>query len=138
MAFPYQAQFNLSYATVGAQLQNAKGMLLNAGDSIAAEDFANAGYYLNLAGTYIGNVSDAMYSLGDSVWYHTAMIFDWIVGNLDGEPPVPYELTYQKIVEAWGANDFEGRTVTIAFIDRMRQLIWDEPFNVVWAAKPES
>lgn len=47
------------------------------------------------------------------------------------------EITYQAIVEAWAADDFAGRSVTIAFIDRMRQLIWDEPFNAVWAAKPE-
>ncbi|GAH43734.1 unnamed protein product, partial [marine sediment metagenome] len=39
--------------------------------------------------------------------------------------------------EAWIKDDFEGRGVTIATIDRMRQLIWNEPFNVQWAAKPE-
>lgn len=53
-----------------------------------------------------------------------------------GEPP-EYELTWQKICEAWIANDFEGRAPTIAIIDRMRQILWDEPFNVVWAARPE-
>jgi len=47
------------------------------------------------------------------------------------------EVTYKSIAEAWFANDFEGRAVTIACIDRMRQLIWDEPFDVVWAARPE-
>ncbi|GAI88672.1 unnamed protein product, partial [marine sediment metagenome] len=47
------------------------------------------------------------------------------------------ELTWKTICEAWAKNDFEGRAVTIAFIDRMRQLIWDEPFFVAWAAKPE-
>jgi len=50
------------------------------------------------------------------------------------EPP---ELTWQAICEAWAKDDFAGRAPTIAFIDRMRQLIWDEPFSVVWAAKPE-
>lgn len=48
-----------------------------------------------------------------------------------------YELTANKIAEAWMANDFEGRAITIAMIDRMRQIIWDEPFNVQWAARPE-
>ena len=48
-----------------------------------------------------------------------------------------YELTWQKICEAWAANDFEGRAVTIAFIDRMRQILWNEPFSAQWAAKPD-
>ncbi|MBA7526369.1 hypothetical protein ES705_18531 [subsurface metagenome] len=47
------------------------------------------------------------------------------------------EVTYQAICEAWGRDDFEGRAVTIAFIDRMRQLLWNEPFSAVFAAKPE-
>ncbi len=51
--------------------------------------------------------------------------------------PEPVELTWKTICEAWAKDDFEGRFHTIAFIDRMRQIIWDEPFNVIWAAKPE-
>ncbi|MBA7654886.1 hypothetical protein ES703_62779 [subsurface metagenome] len=53
-------------------------------------------------------------------------------------PPAPaeFELTYIKICEAWAANDFQGRGLTIAFIDRMRQLAWNETFNVQWAARP--
>lgn len=47
------------------------------------------------------------------------------------------ELTWQAIVEAWAKGDFEGRFWIIASIDRMRQIIWDEPFNVLWAAHPE-
>ena len=50
---------------------------------------------------------------------------------------VPPELTWKSIIEAWAKDNFEGRFHTIAFIDRMRQLIWDEPFNVIWAARPE-
>jgi len=46
-------------------------------------------------------------------------------------------VTWKTIVEAWIANDFEGRAVTIAVIDRMRQILWNEPFNVQWAARPE-
>ncbi|GAH61632.1 unnamed protein product, partial [marine sediment metagenome] len=53
------------------------------------------------------------------------------------EPP-EYELTWQKIIEAWIANDFEGRFYTIAVIDRMRQILWNEPYNVTWAARPEN
>lgn len=47
------------------------------------------------------------------------------------------ELTWKTIVEAWVANDFEGRAMTIAVIDRMRQILWDEPFYIKWAARPE-
>ena len=46
-------------------------------------------------------------------------------------------ITWQSICEAWLANDFEGRGATIAIIDRMRQILWDEPFSIVWAARPE-
>ena len=62
----------------------------------------------------------------------------WINDNWpeeNGEPP--YELTAKKICEAWAVNGFQDRALTIAFIDRMRQLIWDEPFYVAWAAKPK-
>jgi len=48
-----------------------------------------------------------------------------------------YVLTAEKICEAWAKDDFNFAPVTIAFIDRMRQLIWDEPFNAVWASAPE-
>jgi len=51
--------------------------------------------------------------------------------------PPSYTLTSKKICEAWAKNDFKDRMLTIAFIDRMRQLLWDEPFRVVWAGKPE-
>ena len=46
------------------------------------------------------------------------------------------ELTWQAICEAWAANSFEGRAGTIAFIDHMRKLLWNEPFNAVWASGP--
>lgn len=51
--------------------------------------------------------------------------------------PEEYELTAKKICEAWIADDFKDRALTIAIIDRMRQLIWDEPFYIQWAARPE-
>lgn len=48
------------------------------------------------------------------------------------------EITWQAICEAWVANDFEGRMPTIAIIDRMRQILWNEPYQVTWAARPEN
>ena len=47
------------------------------------------------------------------------------------------EVTWKAIVEAWIKNDFEGRMPTIAVIDRMRQILWNEPYSVLWAARPE-
>ena len=47
------------------------------------------------------------------------------------------EVTWESIVEAWMKNDYEGRVWIIGVIDRMRQILWDEPFNVIWAAEPE-
>lgn len=47
-------------------------------------------------------------------------------------------ITAKAICEAWAKNEFEDRALTIAFIDRQRQLLWDEPFYIAWAAKPES
>lgn len=48
------------------------------------------------------------------------------------------EISWKSICEAWAADDFAGRAPTIAFIDRMRQLVWNEPFYAVWASRPES
>ncbi|GAH19951.1 unnamed protein product [marine sediment metagenome] len=47
-------------------------------------------------------------------------------------------VTWKAICEAWIKDDFAGRMPTIAVIDRMRQILWDEPFFVQWAARPES
>lgn len=47
------------------------------------------------------------------------------------------KVTWQDICVAWAYNDFEGRALTIGFIDRMRQLLWDEPYYIAFAARPE-
>lgn len=46
------------------------------------------------------------------------------------------EVTAIAICEAWAKDEFKERALTIAFIDRMRQLIWDEPFSIAWASRP--
>jgi len=48
------------------------------------------------------------------------------------------EVTWKAIVEAWIKDDFAGRAPTIAVIDRMRQILWNEPFKATWAARPET
>ena len=75
----------------------------------------------------------------NATYYNKSYFFESIYwANKDQPDPPEFELTWIKICEAWAVNDFEGRAVTIAFIDRMRQLIWDEPFYVAWAARPEN
>lgn len=87
----------------------------------------------------IGHILNSLQRVIEAVDYLTCTDFAY-------EPPfaVPYgfkylggEVTWQSIVEAWIKDDFEGRAPTIAVIDRMRQILWDEPFSVVWAARPE-
>lgn len=46
-------------------------------------------------------------------------------------------VSWTHIIEAWIKNDFEARTWTIAVLDRMRQIVWNEPYNIIWAARPE-
>jgi len=55
----------------------------------------------------------------------------------DYETMPPADVTWRAICEAWIKDDFAGRMPTIAVIDRMRQILWDEPFRVLWAARPE-
>lgn len=46
-------------------------------------------------------------------------------------------VTWEAIIEAWVKDDFAGRTWTIGVIDKMRQLLWDEPFDLTFAARPQ-
>lgn len=66
-------------------------------------------------------------SFNYTMWYHVHL------GLIDEAG----EVTWQAICEAWVANDFAGRMPTIAIIDRMRQILWNEPYQVRWAARPE-
>lgn len=101
-----------------------------------ADDYNRVGDYYNAIKQLCIGISaftevTRYYIKGVSTWcvdwpqtyfleHHTIGSFDW-----------------KSICEAWAKNDFEGRAPTIAFIDRMRQLLWDEPFFVAWAARPE-
>lgn len=101
------------------------------------------------AGNYLiaDNPIMAGQPLKDAAYYLWGIIPKLCTYHPPSEPLyyVPYvleelskqEVTYKSICEAWGKDDFEGRVATIAFIDRMRQLLWNEPYQVLWAAKPE-
>jgi len=96
-------------------------------DHLAIQDILNAIYDIRRGMGYIHYGWNPFDTDCAIVWYLKNAI----------SAPDPYELTAEKIVEAWIKNDFEGRALTIAVIDRMRQLIWNEPFNITWAARPE-
>ncbi len=83
----------------------------------------------------VNNITSILNSLihGNYMGYHPYRVHYYLANCM----PEPEELTWKTICEAWAKDDFEGRFHTIAFIDRMRQIIWDEPFNILWAAKPE-
>jgi len=123
-----------------ADALNARNHLYTVGDNIAAENWDAAKDALYAAaddfGSAVGHLAGAPpWSYGCS--YQLRDIFYWLEDNWPSAGD-DYELTAEKICLAWAANQFEDRALTIAFIDRMRQLIWDEPFFVAWAAKPES
>lgn len=88
---------------------------------------------------FILELRNTVYLLEDAVYYliyHSATQPDYynlyyILRFFDEQ-----ELSWRSICEALVANDFEGKYWTIAIIDRMRQLIWDKPFSIKWAANP--
>lgn len=46
--------------------------------------------------------------------------------------------TWETIVSAWTSDDFEGRKWTIATIDRMREIVLEEDWDIVWAGNIEN
>jgi len=111
--------------------------MLSLHDWLDAEGNPNSADVVLAMQWYVGKLRDKYSTAVGSYRIRLINTLQWINDNwpTDG---VEYELTAKKICEAWAANGFQDRAVTIAFIDRMRQLIWDEPFFVAWAARPES
>lgn len=111
------------------------------GNMNTVDDYKSAAWDYNKSYDYYNAIKQLC--LGLSAFTETMR---WFVKGVSGwsvDYPRTYfsehhtGVTYKSICEAWGKDDFEGRAVTIAFIDRMRQLIWGEPYFVAWAAKPE-
>lgn len=111
-------------------------MLDWAGISLQTGNPENAGTFLRNAADYMQDYCKEVTTRYSYGYYRLTGALYWIEDNFP-EPVEEYELTWQKICEAWIKNDFEGRAFTIATIDRMRQILWDEPFFVAWAARPE-
>ena len=118
-------------------LSGMEAHLDQAGAALIAENFAGAGGHLYNVADYVYDLEYCLANHSTSFLVQTYYGFGLIRDNWPEDAAEEYVLTWKKICEAWAADGFEGRAITIAFIDRMRQLIWDEPFKVVWAAKPE-
>jgi len=106
----------------------------------ANEDHDAIGFILNALDLF--DASRILLFKRQDLWnwpyYAVVKLFCMTNDRLDAvEAGAAYELTWEKILVAWKADDFAGRFWTIAFIDRMRELIWDEPFSISWASKPE-
>lgn len=109
----------------GDKLQWA-GIYLKIGDTDTAGD------YMLLAASRIKSASNYLYGGITDYWDYEKEALEWIDENIGGE------ITWKDICEAWAKDDFEGKEWTIAIIDHMRKLMWDEPFKIVWASKPSA
>jgi len=134
-------QYNLdvwiAYNQLSSSMNNWRNHFYALGDAIAGQFWATASAKCYDLGNDFSTYVRADLCDSGGIKGKTYQSLDWIDDNwpADGDE---YELTAIKICEAWAKNSFEERALTIAFIDRMRTLIWDEPFYVVWAARPES
>lgn len=54
----------------------------------------------------------------------------------NGEPPPEYELTWKKIVIAWGDASDPGKMWTITMIDQLRRNIWNKNPKIKWDENP--
>ncbi|GAJ24507.1 unnamed protein product, partial [marine sediment metagenome] len=124
-----QTEYNAAYGSgcaVGYYLRRC-------GEQLQAGNLDNAGEMIYIAGTNMYDFADEALSRYSHQKFRIINALYWIDDNWpDGDG-----VTWKSICEAWLKNDFEGRAPTIAIIDRMRQILWDEPFNIIWAARPE-
>lgn len=129
----YIANLSGKYWDLGSNLGLCRDNLNAAGAALKAGNTGNAGYFLEQAAIDMGHSSDDVFAEASSVRSWDILLWLWVNANWPDVVP----LTATSICEAWAKDEFKDRALTIAFIDRMRQLIWDEPFSVVWASKPE-
>lgn len=113
-------------------LQNAQAAYAGASDPVDKLHFGFATYAIEqliLCVKKITGINEA--SFYNAILYESVYWAKW-----DSPAPPEYELTAQKICEAWAKDDFAGKEWTVACIDRMRTLMWDKPFDIRWATSP--
>jgi len=103
-------------------------------DMIQGQHWGSAAFVCRGIADTFTQVDVNLSRLGDSVRGHLDDAL-WYINNNAFEKAEA--LTWQSIIEAWMVNDYEARTWTIAIIDKMRQICWDEPYNIIFAARPE-
>lgn len=139
MPYPLSLYIDNTLAVLGhifSDLYNCGTKLGSIGTAIEAENWADAHVQCDMAKDYLRNAAFHFSTGTYGLKTHLEDTLDWINDNWP-EDAEPFELTWQKICAAWTVNDFEGRHWTIACIDRMRELMWNEFFSIQWAQKPE-
>ncbi|MBA7657186.1 hypothetical protein ES703_65117 [subsurface metagenome] len=138
------SNFADAYAELADHIATYRSMIDTAfGYASDARDYADSGNW-KLGIKYNSYAIGATLSAFDILFQLYSFDIEWSMfgeclywAAQEGGAADPYILTATKICEAWAKDGFKDRALTIAFIDRQRQLIWDEPFFVAWAAKPE-
>lgn len=139
MTWPYRNHvlaYNSSCAIARGHYADAEANLTEAWVWWGIGDFLGWQYWIILAfESHLAGSRELLDEGGRGVEYQhllQALLYSW-EWNTEKLP----EVTWQSIIEAWIKDDFEGRAWTIGVIDRMRQIVWDEPFDLTWAARPE-
>jgi len=126
--------FEDRFATIKERLEwsitNAQSAYTEANDPVDKTSFGKATYAIECIVTAMRYMGDYLEVYSNQSHFYESIYW----ANKDTEAT---DVTWKAICEAWIKNDFEGRAPTIAVIDRMRQILWDEPFSIQWAARPE-
>lgn len=138
------SNFATAYAELDAHLATYRDMVDKASGYVsAAKEYAEDSEW-ELAIKNNGYAIGCTLSAFDIIFQLYSFDIEWSMfgeclywAAQEGGDADPYVLTATNICEAWAKDEFHDRALTIAFIDRMRQLIWDEPFYVAWAARPK-
>lgn len=136
----YVTNWRAVYGYIYSDFYNLHNHLHSAADQAVAHNWEGLAISLDFCADYMFEASRHFKGGIPNLWTTMFFTMDWIDDNWPEIPDIPpeYELTWRKICEALAKDDFEGKYWTIAIIDHMRKLIWDKPFNIVWASKPET
>ena len=130
----YIIELHNKFDNLSSQIYTLHGRFDDLADMIEGQYWSSAAFVCRGIADVFTQVGHNLYFAGNSVDYWLGLSLTYIDTNVPWEAS---EVTWQVICEAWIKNDFEGRATTIALIDRMRQILWDEPFYAVFAGRPE-
>ena len=133
----YIATWRGNYGYIYSDLYSLRNYLDDCAVQATAQNWSGLSNSLALCADAVYDVARHFRYGSPDLYRKMNIAMQWIDDNWPTEVE-EYELDWKKICEAWVANDFEGKEWTIAVIDRMRTLMWDEPYYVRWAARPDS